>query len=41
MMNSAGFTRGDADEEDEASLVDIVLVMRSSPDGGRQNEDRR
>jgi hypothetical protein len=40
-MNSAGFTRGDVDEEDQASPVDIVVVVLSSPEVGRQNEDRR
>jgi len=30
-MNSAGFTRGEVDERYQAPLVDIVLVVRSSP----------
>jgi hypothetical protein len=31
MMSSTGFTRGDVEERDRALLVDIVLVVRSSP----------
>jgi hypothetical protein len=31
MVNSTGFTGGDVDERDQASLVDIALVVRSSP----------